>query len=86
MAETSRRDFVKRVPASPAAAGWAGAAAARTEARAVWLHPANLNEADPVKGKEHLRSTRSARTMAAPNILRHHDAADDWRLESFRPL
>ena len=31
--------------------------AARTEARAVWLHLANLNEADPVKGKEHLRRT-----------------------------
>lgn len=57
MADASRRDFVKLVPASLTAAGLASAAAAGTEARAVWLHLPNMFDADPAKGKEQVRST-----------------------------
>src|SRR4051812_33832519 len=53
-----RRHFLTRVPASLAAAGLArGAAASGTEARAVWLHLADMFDADPDKGKEQLRRT-----------------------------
>ena len=57
MVEASRRDLVKLVPASLVAAGLAGAAAAPTEARAVWLHLASLFDADPAKGREQVRAT-----------------------------
>ncbi len=54
----SRRDFVKT---APALIGHPARSAAQNppvpaEARGVWLHPENLFEADPAKGKEQARA------------------------------
>src|SRR5262249_43091950 len=51
--------FVELAPAwmlSQAAHGRAQNAAATLEARGVWLHPENLFDADPAKGKEQVRA------------------------------
>jgi uncharacterized lipoprotein YddW (UPF0748 family) len=52
-----RRSFVKALPVPFYAAGLSSqAAAAKTEARAVWLHLSSMFDADPAKGKEQIHS------------------------------